>query len=46
LSINGLIEETVYEDRTVTGNNPYAWIAITLPEPLLIRRVKAFTFKV
>ncbi len=35
-----------YEDRTVTGSNPLAWIAITLPEPLLIRRVKAFTFKV
>jgi hypothetical protein len=46
LSINGFIEEMTYEDRTVTGSNPLAWIAITLPEPLLIRRVRAFTFKV
>jgi len=31
---------------TITGVNPKAWIAITLPETLLISRVKAFTYEV
>jgi hypothetical protein len=32
--------------RTSTGANPNAWIAITLPESILIRRVKAFPYEV
>ena len=46
LSINGLLEEVSLGDRTLTGRAPFAWISITLPESILIRRVKAFTYKV
>jgi len=46
LAVNGFIEELSYEDRTLSGGYPKAWIAITLPESILIRRVRAFTNKV
>jgi hypothetical protein len=31
---------------TITGVNPKAWISITLPETLVIAKVKAFTYEV
>ena len=42
-AINGIIADLW---KTATGANPYAWIAITLPETILIRRVKAFPYEV
>ena len=32
--------------KTATGAYPYSWLAITLPETVLIRRVKAFPYEV
>jgi hypothetical protein len=31
---------------TITGYVPKAWMSITLPQPLVIRRIKAYTYEV
>jgi len=42
-SLNGLITDLW---RTITGQPPRSWFAITLPEQLLIPRVKIYSFDV
>jgi len=41
--LNGIIADLW---RIVTGWQPKSWFAITLPEPLLISKVKMYNFEV
>ena len=42
-SLNGMIED---DWPTITGSAPNSWISVTLPEAMLIPRVKVFTYEV
>ncbi len=42
-SFNGMIED---DWPTITGYVPNSWISITLPEVLVVPRVKVFTYEV